>query len=51
LFVSADNEDAVVAVIHYRSTSVTLRIGGAFWLIELPELPIQLAQQLGNPFG
>jgi hypothetical protein len=51
LFVSADNEDAAVAVASCRSASMTLHIGGAFWLIELPELPIELAQQLGNPFG
>jgi hypothetical protein len=51
LFVSADNEDVAVAVAGCRTASVTLEIGGAFWLIELPELPIELAQQLGNPFG
>jgi hypothetical protein len=51
LFVSAGNEDAAVAVAGCRSASVTLHIGSAFWLIELPELPIELAQQLGNPFG
>jgi hypothetical protein len=51
LFISADKEDAPVAVAGCRSASVTLDIGGAFWLIELPELPIELAQQLGNPFG
>jgi hypothetical protein len=28
-----------------------LHILGVFWLVELPEPLIKLAQQLGNPFG
>jgi hypothetical protein len=34
-----------------RLTAVGLRIVAVFWLIELPELLIELAQQLGNLFG
>jgi hypothetical protein len=51
LFAAASNEDAAVVVAGCRPGSVTLHIVGAFWLIEPSELLIELAQELGNPFG